>query len=116
VPAVVAVLIGTAWAAISWANDHGAQLVNAGAWWWGWLVLPVAAAALGAWTRRRRAGLDAWLIAAFLVAPMGVAFAAHDAITDRRPAYWPVGVVLLVVLAVICTAAASAAGRDAETT
>jgi hypothetical protein len=116
VPAVAAVAIGAAWAAISWANDHGRQLVNAGAWWWGWLALPVAAAVLGAWARRRGPAVDAWLVAALLVAPMEVAFAAHDALTDRRPAYWPVGTVLLVVLAVICTAAASAVGRDPETT
>ena len=115
-PAAVAVVVGTVWAATSWANDHGAQLVNAGAWWWGWLVLPAAAAALGAWARRRDDAIEPWLIAALLVAPMGVAFAAHDILTDRHPTYWPVGAVLLVVLAVICTAAASVLDRDGEAT
>jgi hypothetical protein len=56
--------------------------------------------------------LDAWLIGALLVSPMLVTFAAHDALENRHPAYWPVGAVLLVVLAVICTAAASAVDRD----
>jgi hypothetical protein len=110
-PLVVAVLVGTAWTALSWFGDHGRELVNAGAWWWGWLGLPVAAAAIGAWSRQRTAArVDPWLIAAVLVAPMAVGFVAHDSVTDRHPTYWPEGWVLLVILAVLCTV--SAAGLD----
>jgi hypothetical protein len=114
VPAVAAVAVGTGWAVASWANDHGRELVHAGVWWWGWLVLPVAAAALGAWARRRHDDIEPWLIAVLLVSPMAVAFAAHDIITGRQPPLWPVGAVLLVVLAVICTASASVLDRDSR--
>jgi len=110
-PLAVAIVVGVVWAAASWLGDHGQQLVNAGLWWWGWLVLPVAAAGLGAWARRRRRRLDTWLIGPLLVAPMAVVFMAHDIVTDRRPAYWPEGCVLLVVLALLCSVAASGPER-----
>jgi len=109
VPLLAAVVVGVVWAAMSWFGDHGLELVNAGAWWFGWLALPAAAAAIGAFGRRRREqdgqAVEAWLIGALLVAPMAVAFVAHDMVTDRRPTYWPEGWVLLVILAVLCTAA-----------
>jgi len=36
---------------------------------------------------------------------------SHDVVTDRRPAYWPEGCVLLVVLALLCSVAASGPER-----
>jgi hypothetical protein len=111
---VVALVVGAAWAALTWLGDHGRELVNAGAWWWGWLAVPVVAAVLGALGRGRRAGPEPWLVAALLLAPMAITFVAHDRLDDRRPAYWPVGWTLLVVLGVICTVAAAGGGRDAQ--
>ena len=115
VPLAVAAAVGTVWAALSALGDHRQELVNAGAWWWGWLGLPVAAAAIGAWARRGVARVEPWVVAALLVAPMAVAFVVHDVVTDRHPAYWPEGCVLLVVLAVLCTVAAAAAGLSPST-
>ena len=105
VVAVLALVVGIAWTALTWAGDHGREIVNAGAWWWGWLALPVVAALLGVLARHRGRGPEPWLLAVVLLAPMAVGFVAHDQVEDRRPAYWPVGWTLLVVLGVICTAA-----------
>ena len=102
---VLALLAGAAWTALTWVGDHGRQLVNAGAWWWGWLAIPMVAALLGVLVRRRDHGPGPWLLAVLLLAPMAIAFVAHDRLDDRRPAYWPVGWTLLVVLGVLCTAA-----------
>ena len=101
---VLALLAGAAWTALTWVGDHGRQLVNAGAWWWGWLAIPIVAALLGVLVRRRERGPGPWLLAVVLLAPMAVAFVAHDRVDHRRPAYWPVGWTLLVVLGVLCTA------------
>jgi hypothetical protein len=105
VVAVLALVVGTVWAALTWAGDHGREIINAGAWWWGWLALPVVAALLAALVRRRGRGPEPWLLTVALLAPMAVGFVAHDRMRDRQPAYWPVGWTLLVVLGVICTAA-----------
>ena len=74
----LALIVGGAWATLTWVGDHGSQLVNAGAWWWGWLAVPVAAALLAALARRRGTGPAPWLLAVLLLAPMAVAFIAHD--------------------------------------
>ena len=107
----LALIVGGAWATLTWVGDHGSQLVNAGAWWWGWLAVPVAAALLAALARRRGTGPAPWLLAVLLLPPMAVAFIAHDRLEDRRPAYWPVGWTLLVVLVAICAVAGLARDR-----
>ena len=104
---VLALLAGAAWTALTWVDDHGRQLVNAGAWWWGWLAIPVVAALLGVLARRRGVGpgrgsspSSCWHRWPWRSWPT-----TASRTTARRPAYWPVGWTLLVVLGVLCTAA-----------
>jgi hypothetical protein len=107
VVAAVALGIGLVWAALSWLGDHDRQLLNAGVWWWGWLVLPVLAVVLRAAARRRGGRPGPWAVAVLLVIPMTATFVLHDVVDDRSPAYWPVGWPLLAVLCAICAAAGS---------
>ena len=83
---VLALLAGAAWAALTWVGDHGRQLVNAGAWWWGWLAIPIVAALLGVLVRRRDRGPGPWLLAVPPAGPDG-----HRLRGPRSPGRPPTG-------------------------
>jgi hypothetical protein len=96
-----ALAVGVLWAVGCWASEAQDDLLSSPLWIWGWILLPLAAVALG------RIGDDPGAVGAGLVAPMAAAFVLHgDPPNDPGPASWPIGVLLVVALGGICTAAA----------
>jgi hypothetical protein len=101
---VRALMIGILWACACWLSESRDDLLSSPFWIWGWILLPVVAAALA-----RLADERLPVIAAGLTAPMAIAFVLHgDPPNDAGPASWPIGVLLVLALAGICLAAARA--------
>jgi hypothetical protein len=99
-----AVLIGILWASACWMTEARDDLLSSPLWIWGWILVPVAAAALG-----RLDDTPLAVIASGVTVPMAVAFVIHgDPPRDPGPASWPIGVLLTVALGGICLAAARA--------
>jgi hypothetical protein len=100
-----ALAIGVLWAVACWVTETSDDLMSSPLWVWGWPLLPLAAVALARFTPGRPVA-----VAAGLCAPMAVAFVVHgDPPNDPGPVSWPIGVLLTLALAGICTAAAATA-------